>query len=128
MINFFAATPGTACQLEGTGKNSFFGLPHWWQYLKGEYDQLGTCSPKFKFPDDIWALALAFLNILLFIAGIIAVISIIWAGFDYVTSMGNADKGVAARKRIINSIIGLAIVLIATSVVTFIGSSFTEIK
>jgi type IV secretory pathway VirB2 component (pilin) len=68
------------------------------------------------------------LDILLFVAGIIAVISIIWAGFEYLTSMGNSDKGVSARKRIINSIIGLAIVLIATSIVTFIGSSFTEIK
>jgi hypothetical protein len=82
MINFFAVTPGAPCNLEGSGKSSFFGIPHWWQYLKGEYDPLGACTPKFKFPDDIWALALSFLDILLFVAGIIAVISIIWAGFE----------------------------------------------
>jgi hypothetical protein len=36
---------------------------------------------------------------------------------------GSADKITAARKRIVNSLIGLAIALVAIAVVSFIGNS-----
>jgi hypothetical protein len=111
------------CTLPGKGTNQFFGIPHWWQYLNGEPDIFGKCSPKVDFPGGILPVGLAIVDMLLFVAGIAAVISIIVAGFQYMSSMGNAEKGVSARKRIVNSIIGLAIVLIATTLVNFIGST-----
>ena len=58
---------------------------------------------------------------LLYLAGIVAVISIIIAGISYITSQGNAEKAASARRRIVNSLIGVAAVVIASVVVRFIG-------
>lgn len=100
---------------------TFFGLPHWWQYLKTTANSDGTCNISFTFPGGIFLVALAVIQILLFVAGMAAVISIIIAGFEYVGSIGNADKISGARKRIQNSLIGLAICLASIALVAFIG-------
>jgi hypothetical protein len=105
---------------------SFFGIPHWWEYLKVQKDSLGQCAiPTFNFPNDILAVGLAIIDILLRVAGIVAVISIIIAGISYIGAAGAADKITASRKRIQNALIGLAIVLVASAVVSFIGNSLT---
>ena len=116
MINYFAA----ACIIKS---HSFFGFPPWWKYVKStEQDALGTCVPKFNFPNDIWAVAFAVTDMLLYLAGIVAVVSIIIAGVSHITSDGNPEKAAAARKRIWNSLIGLGIVLVAAGFVSFIGN------
>jgi hypothetical protein len=120
MIFYFAGVVGQACALKGT---SFLGIPHWWKYLGGKWDQVGACSPDFKFPSDTWLIGLAIIDILLFVAGLIAVVMIIIAGINYITSMGNSDKAVAARKKITNALIGLGIILISSATVSFIGKS-----
>jgi len=102
--------------------NPFFSFPHWWKYLSIHKDPLGRCAPVFNFPGDTWAVGLAVLDILLRLAGIAAVISIIIAGIGYITAAGSSDKITASRKRIINSLLGLAVVLVAAAVVSFIGN------
>lgn len=116
-LSFFAAS---TCTL---ANNSFFGFPHWWEYLKTENDALGKCAPVFNFPSDMWAVALAIIDILLRFAGIAAVISIIIAGTGYITAAGSTDKITASRKRIVNSLLGLGVVIVAAAVVSFIGNS-----
>jgi hypothetical protein len=104
------------------GKHAFFGLPHWWDYIhSGQYDAFNKCMPHVEFPAGIWAIGLAALDIMLFVAGIVAFGSIIWAGFEYVITEGNSEKGVSARKRVVNSIVGLVIVMIASVLVQFVG-------
>jgi hypothetical protein len=121
---FFAAL-GDPCTLE---KNRFLFLPPWWEYMSGKVDVLGQCSPSFSNAagsfqlNDIWLIGLAVLDMLLRVAGFVAVISIIIAGFQHQFTMGDAQKAAAARRRIYNSLIGLAIALIATAAVTFIGN------
>jgi len=117
---------GDPCNLPGAGTNSFLGFPHWWKYLNGARDPLGKCTPAFTFPSDIWAVALAVIDMLLYLAGLVAVISIVIAGISYITAAGASDKITSARKRIQNSLIGLAIVFIAAAVVSFIGNSLTK--
>jgi hypothetical protein len=117
---FFLAKVGDACTPKGS---TFFGLPHWWQYLPAQVDGIGQCSPVVTFPDDLLAIGLAITNILLRIAGLAAVISIVIAGISLITAVGATDKITAARKRIQNALIGLGIVLIAAAVVSFIGNS-----
>jgi hypothetical protein len=103
--------------------HSFFGFPHWWKYLPhGHKDALNNCVPDVTFPGGIWPIALAIIDMLLYLAGLVAVVSIIIAGITYVTALGNPEKNVAARRRLVNSLIGLAIVLIAIEVVSFIGN------
>lgn len=121
---FFAINRGDPkwCDPRAGSSNDFFGFPHWWEYIgNGEKDAFGKCVPWVSFPDGLWAIGLAAVDILLTLAGIVAVVMIIIAGINYITSMGNPEKGVSARKKITNSLIGLGIVLLASAVVSFIG-------
>ncbi len=82
-----------------------------------------NCNISVHFPGDLWAIGLAVLDMLLRIGGFLAVISIIIAGVQYITSMGEPEKGASARKRLTNSLIGLVIILIASGVVAWIGNT-----
>jgi hypothetical protein len=53
------------------------------------------------------------------IAGAVAVIIIVIAGFMFVLSNGDAQKAASARMAIIGSLVGLVIIAAATSIITF---------
>lgn len=115
ILHYFAAT----CP-----DHQFFFFPHWWEYLKLKQDALGKCVPDIDFsqPNTLWLIGLAILDILLRVAGFLAVISITIAGFELVRTEGSTEKATNARQRLINSLIGLAIVVGATALVAFIGN------
>lgn len=117
---FFGAVKSvSACTLPGG--SGFFNFPRWWKYLDGTMIA-GTCTPTVIWPGGIWAIGLAILDILLRVAGLAAVISLIVASVMYITSAGDTNRTSAALNRIINSLVGLAIVLVAAGVVAFIGN------
>ncbi|USN97629.1 MAG: hypothetical protein H6799_00820 [Candidatus Nomurabacteria bacterium] len=60
------------------------------------------------------------INTFSIILGAVAVIMIIYGGFKFVTSGGDADSTKAARNTIIYAAIGLVVVLIAQSIVYFV--------
>lgn len=97
----------------------FFGFPVWWKYLTVN---TADCTVSANFPEDIWAIAIVVVEILLRIAGFVAVIAIIIAGIKYMTAQGNPEKAAAARKNIYNAVIGLLIALVASVFVSFIGN------
>ena len=105
-----------------TCSHSFFFFPSWWEYLKTQPSP-PDCSITFNFPSDILLVGLALIDILIRVAGLIAIVSIIVAGIGYITSGGNAENAAKARRRIYNALIGLAIVAVASGVVAFIGNS-----
>ncbi|OVE79235.1 hypothetical protein BVY00_00980 [bacterium G20] len=107
---FFAAT--NPCD------HTFFFLPTWWEYLKTSPD----CSVQFSFPNDLLAVGLAIVDILLRVAGLVAIVSIIAAGVGYMTASGDVQKTASASKRIYNALIGLAIVSVSSGFVAFIGN------
>jgi hypothetical protein len=119
MIPYFAAI---------TCNHTFFFLPSWWEYLPIQptpsLDPTKNCVINFSFPGDILFVGLAVLDMLLRIGGFVAVISIIVAGVQYITSSGSTDNASNARKRLTNSLIGLAIIIIASGTVAFIGNTF----
>lgn len=101
----------------------FFGLPVWWKYLSPK-PLPPTCEiKKFDVPDDIWLVVLAGIEMLLWVAGMAAVVMVIVGGYKYMSAVGNTEKTVSARRTIINALIGLAITVIATAFVSFIGKS-----
>jgi hypothetical protein len=123
---FLFAKAGDACTLPGQNTNPFFFFPHWWKYLKGKEDALGNCMPNIDLlhhPTNLWLIGLAILDILLRVAGFIAVVSIVIAGFELIRSEGNTEKATNARQRLINSLIGLAIAAGATALVVFVGNT-----
>lgn len=113
---FFAAT---SCS------HSFFFFPNWWEYLPTQPSP-PDCSIAFTFPGDLLAVGLAVVDMLLRAAGLVAIISIIAAGVSYITAAGTVEKTASARRRIYNSLIGLAVVAIASGSVAFIGNTLVK--
>jgi hypothetical protein len=105
-------------------KAGFFGFPHWYEYLNVSV-QDGTCSvTDFKFPADLTLVALAVAEILLRLAGLVAVGFIIYGGIKYVISQGEPDGVQQAQNTVINACIGLVIAIFSTAIVAFIGNTF----
>ena len=65
------------------------------------------------------------INYLLVMAGSIAILFIMIGGFWYVTSAGNEEQAEKGRKVLINSIIGLVVVILAATIVRIISSTLT---
>lgn len=64
-------------------------------------------------------------NTLLFIAGALAVIMIIFGGLRYATSGGNASAVTAAKNTILYAIVGLIIALLAFAAVNWVLGAIT---
>lgn len=63
------------------------------------------------------------INILLAVAGLIAVIFLIVGGFRYITAGGNEEASEAAKKTITNAIIGIVIIILAFVIVRVISNA-----
>jgi hypothetical protein len=106
-------------------KGSFLGLESWFHYLpKGDFD--GDCNIKnftvLGSKSDILLVGLAVLDDLIRIAALVAVGFVIYGGIQYVTSQGSPDQTKQAQQTIINALIGLALAILASSIVAFIGN------
>ena len=72
------------------------------------------------------AIIITIINILLSIAGLLAVIFLIVGGFRYITAGGNEETAEAAKKTITNAIIGIVIVILAFVIVRVISNALTK--
>ena len=120
VFNFSSAVPtasAAGCEFED---KSFLGIPTWYKYLDGEEIE-GRCGPKINASEDALPIGLAVFEIALTIAGLVAVTMIFIGAFKYITSLGEPEKASGERKTVINALIGLAITLVATRVVSFIA-------
>jgi hypothetical protein len=128
----FAATTTTTCSGGG-----FFGVPTWYEYLANSQFMDSSCHFVNASQAQItaWGLtagqywsavviliALAVLDIVLRIAGLVAFAYVFYGGARYITSHGEPDKTKQAQESIVNALIGLVIALAATTVVSFIGN------
>ena len=64
------------------------------------------------------------LNIVYFLAGVIAVIIIIIAGITYATSAGNSAGVTKAKNLILYSVVGLILITVAFSITNFVVGRF----
>lgn len=115
--------------------DSFLGFPTWYKYLwtRDSYDDKGTsdtgddeCNIEFNFPNDTGKVLLAVVEILLRVAGMVAVGFVIYGGFRYILSQGDPEQNTAARSTIINALIGIVIATIATVIVSFVARNITK--
>lgn len=67
------------------------------------------------------------INILSVIVGIVAVIMIIWGGFKFITSGGDAGRLTSAKQTILYALIGLVIVALAQFIVRFVLGKTSEV-
>lgn len=124
ILSFFSDVPaGDPCV------HSFLGLTPWYQYLN--LRPFPDCSVYFVNGNglvsssnwaELWLIAIALLDDLLKVAGVVALAFVIYGGFRYVTSQGNPEHTKNALSTIIDALIGLAIAAVATAVVDFLGT------
>jgi lysylphosphatidylglycerol synthetase-like protein (DUF2156 family) len=67
---------------------------------------------------------LSVINIILALAGLIAVLVLIIGGFRYVTSFGNEEVTGQAKKMILNAILGIIIIILAFVIVRVVQNVF----
>lgn len=77
-------------------------------------------SAKQDLPDVITTI----INVMLFIAGALAVIMIIYGGIRYITAHGDEKQVKVAKDTIVYSVAGLIIAILAYALVTFIFDRF----
>lgn len=68
------------------------------------------------------------INILLYFLGSIVIILILWAGFKWMTSAGNADAIKKSRETILNAVIGLIIIFASYAILNFVFDSLIDIS
>jgi hypothetical protein len=102
---------------------SILGIPTWYKYLDHSTDGSGQCNPSINDSSDALPIGLAVLEAAIRAAGLVAVVMIFISSFKFITSQGNGDSAKEARMTAINALIGLVIVIVATSVITFIGNN-----
>ena len=67
-------------------------------------------------------IVLAVLDATMRVSGIVAVVMVVYGSYKFILSVGEPDKATGARKTIINAMVGLVIVIISSSVISFIGN------
>jgi hypothetical protein len=122
--HWFAATSGKGC----SSGAKFFSFPTWYEYLPvkrigGSCAVQATPNDPGQFFHFLPLIGLAILDILLRIAGIVAIIFVIYGGVQLITSAGSPEGAAKARGTILNALIGLLIAVIAVAFVAFVGNS-----
>lgn len=125
--NFFIASPLVFAQgcSPGYGTLPTEVFVPWYQYLGSETDaKTGKCTPVLgdDYPKEISLIALAVLDTLLRVSGILATAYLIWGATQYITSQGDQNGIANAKNTILNAIVGLVIVLLSIGVVQFVGN------
>lgn len=121
MMMSLTSAPVHAADCAVEGRSFFEVIPTWYKYL--EVDCLTGEVTEFTFPGDIWLIAIAVIEILLRVAGMIAFGYTVFAGFKFVTSRGNPAEAAKARQTLLDAVIGIGIVTIATVLVGFLGNT-----
>lgn len=104
---------------------NFFGLLPWYHYLTVQPDVNRVCQvTNFTFlgpNSSILLVLLAVVDDMLRIAGLLAVLFVIYAGVKFILSQGDPAEAAKARGTAINALIGLAIAIVSISFVAYLG-------
>lgn len=74
---------------------------------------------------DLFTMIGSVVTAILMIAGIIAFLYLIYAGIMYMTAGGDAEKAQGARTAILNTVIGIIIIVIAYALVRYVTGIFS---
>lgn len=130
----YAEPADTPTTTNTCGDATFLGFPAWYNGLvEPGTDHKGKPSCEIKSPSDlgedglnkfIWVIVSNIVVMILRAAGYASVAFIIYGGYKYMISAGSPDGMVAARKTIMNAVIGLIISLAAVAIVNTIANGF----
>lgn len=125
ILNLVHIVAAGACVPGDPNYHTFFGLLPWYHYLDLNYQcdfdtdhtfiLLGSHS-------SVLLIALAIVDDLLRLAGLLAVIFVIFSGVKFILSNGSPDEAAKARTSGINALVGLAITMVSITLVSFLGN------
>ncbi len=72
---------------------------------------------------SVWGYVATFINVALLVAGVVAVVYLIYGGLLYITAGGDAEKATKGRTAIVNAIIGIIIIALAFLIVLYINNN-----
>ena len=80
----------------------------------------------FSSSDTIGDLIYKIIELLLFVAGILAVLFIIIGGYQYITSAGNEEQAEKGRKTLVNAIIGVALIILSYVIINVLVNTISN--
>ena len=105
----------------------FLTFPAWSRGLECESNAEGTLYVVVNdIPQFVWTIALNMLEILLQVVGIIAIVMILVSAFKYLTNGGNEQKIIDAKTSLMQAVVGLAIALLASTIIGFVMSGLSQ--
>ncbi len=118
LINQQPVSAAASCSDKDT---SFLSFPTWYRGLIKDEATCTLNGPEIGgLSNYIWHIVLNVIDILIMAIGYISVGFIIYGGFQYLTSAGNADGAKKGKTTITNAIIGLILAIVSVAVVRFI--------
>lgn len=118
---FFQISHFSSASNCSTSQSNVLGFPNWYRGLQCEDG--GSGGVVFEELNDLWIIVANVLDISLRLAGIIAVLFLIIGGISYIMSQGEPANLQKAKTIIVNSIIGLVVAIMASTIVGFIAGS-----
>ncbi len=103
---------------------SFFGFPTWYKYLVKEGKINDNCELVNFELQDIWSIVLAVTEMVIYVAGVVALVMIMWGGFRFITSQGSPDTTKEARNTVLYAIIGLIVSISARAIINIVEGIF----
>lgn len=95
--------------------------------IEGQLEPIGDIYGNPDVDENTFAEAISkIIKIVLGFLGVIFIILIIYAGFNWMTSAGNEEKIEKAKKTMVAAVIGVAIVLMAYAITYFVIDSLLE--
>lgn len=104
-----AATQPSPSVFISPGNNPFVKIPNLLQGTQGPAGQL-----------TFGGVVLIILQVALLIVGSVAVISLIWGGFRYLTAYGNEEQAESAKRVLKQAVLGFLIVLLSFAIISII--------
>lgn len=118
LVYFIPSTPANAVACEKS--SGFLAFPNWQRGLECKDNHVVIGEEKDAIANFVWTIALNGLDILLQVAGILAICLLIYNGYQYLTSAGDSSKISKAKTGLMQAIVGLAIAILASTIIYFI--------
>lgn len=99
-------------------------LPSLYDGLPCAADNAGNLTPGVNSIQDVGIIIANIMRILIAISGSLAVILILIASIYYITSTGDPARVKKAKEILIQTVIGLGVIILSYAVVTFIAGEF----
>ena len=111
-ITFFSVNNSLVLACTNSSNSSSSNLA-----LQGATEAGSNCGQTLIAPGG---LATTIVNIITYVAGVIVIFMVIFAGFKYVTSGGDANKVNSAKNTLLYAIVGVAIIVMAQVIVHYV--------